>query len=111
MATSKPEQFKTLNIELFGPEIFGPQKPDDGAHVKCIPHENAQLNVVQIYIDPKTVELSAALHSILNATMVAANRFPNTNIKSIDIGSDYVRVETTGNESITMPAITRHGNY
>jgi hypothetical protein len=65
--------------------------------------DNTQVNVVQIYIDPKTVELSAALHGILNATRITADRFPNARIKSIDVGNDCVRVETTGNESIAIP--------
>jgi hypothetical protein len=50
-------------------------------------------HIVQIQIDPKTTELSAALHSILNATKIATDKFPNASIKTIDVENDFVRVE------------------
>jgi hypothetical protein len=58
---------------------------------------------VQICIDPKTVELSAALHGILHATQIAAEKFPNVSIKAINVGSNFIRVETTDSNHITVP--------
>jgi hypothetical protein len=67
-------------------------------------------HIVQIQIDPKTTELSAAFHGILNATKVAADKFPNANIKAINVGNDFVKVEIVGNNPLTISGDYSHHN-
>jgi hypothetical protein len=54
-------------------------------------------HIVQIRIDPKTTELSSAFHGILNATKIAIDKFPNASIKTINVASDFIRVEIVDN--------------